>query len=62
MGVYIPNMDKPDSCRNCRFTYFTEWGDGFWHCCVSGKIVEDAYYNNYISRSCPLKSDNKIEL
>lgn len=47
MGVYIRDMDMPDSCNHCRFAV-----DGW--CYAYGKPNVDALANNGVTNWCPL--------
>ena len=48
MGVYIPNMEKPKSCGECKF--FSGLGYGF-HCYLNGKHIT---FIGEIEDICPL--------
>ena len=46
MDILIKNMDKPKSCDDCRFT---EQGQGYLTCAITGDYAIDSTY-----KSCPL--------
>lgn len=46
MDILIKNMDKPKSCDDCRFT---EQGQGYLTCAITGNYAIDSTY-----KSCPL--------
>lgn len=48
MGVYIPNMEKPKSCGECKF--FCGLGYGF-HCYLNGKHIT---FIGEVEDFCPL--------
>ena len=50
MGVYIPGLDMPEYCSECRFGILS--GDRYW-CAVSLKY-RNHEAANYISNDCPL--------
>lgn len=57
MGLYIKGMKMPESCADCRFTYYSECSDEFY--CAAKDSINVTIYGSERHPDCPIKGEYK---